>query len=145
MNYLKKVKLIYLIFICTICLINNYVFSQENKEIIRQKERIEFEFKFLDRNYWTIKNDKNLIVISDFETGDKLIWKIKFLDHSFNIYREEELNLDRSYRLIDHYKNDDKILILFKKNYSSDKEYKIIIIHNNNEKIEDYQIVKTRM
>ena len=140
MNYLKKVKLIYLIFICTICLINNYLFSQENKEIIEQKERIEFEFKFLDRNYWTIKNDKNLIVISDFETGDKLIWKIKFLDQSFNIYREEELSLDRSYRLIDHYKNDDKILILFKKNYSSDKEYKIIIIHNNNEKIEDYQI-----
>ena len=30
MNYLKKVKLIYLIFICTICLINNYVFLTFN-------------------------------------------------------------------------------------------------------------------
>ena len=93
MNYLKKVKLIYLIFICTICLINNYVFSQENKEIIKQKERIEFEFKFLDRNYWTIKNNKNLIVISDFETGDKLICKGW---HQEAEYRMIQNNLDNS-------------------------------------------------
>jgi len=140
MYYLKVIKLIYLIFIFIISLSNNYVFSQETKEILKQKERVEFEFKFLDRNYWTIKNDKNIIVISDYETGDKLIWKFKFLDQKLNIYREEELSLDRSYRLIDHYKNQDKILILFKKNYSSDKEYKIIILHNKNDKIEEYQI-----
>ena len=78
MYYLKIVKLIYLIFILTLCLIKNYVFSQEAKEILKQKERVEFEFKFLDRNYWTIKNEENLLVISDYETGDKLIWKFKF-------------------------------------------------------------------
>ena len=125
MYYLKIVKLIYLIFILTLCLINNYVFSQETKEILKQKERVEFEFEFLDRNYWTIKNGENLLVISDYETGDNLIWKFKFLDQKLNIYREEELELDRSYRLIDQYKNQDQIFILYKKNYSSEKEYKI--------------------
>jgi len=140
MYYLKIVKLIYLIFILTLCLINNYVFSQETKEILKQKERVEFEFEFLDRNYWTIKNGENLLVISDYETGDNLIWKFKFLDQKLNIYREEELELDRSYRLIDQYKNQDQIFILYKKNYSSEKEYKIIILSNKNDKIEEFQI-----
>ena len=56
MNLFNKVKLRHLTFILIILTFNNYTFSQEIKKFIIQKKRIEFEFKFLDRNYWAIKN-----------------------------------------------------------------------------------------
>ena len=136
----KNVKLTHLIFILIICPFNNYMFSQDSEKLIIQNERIEFEFKFLDRNYWAIKNKKRILVINDFETGDKLIWKFKLLDLKLNLLSENEINLDRSYRIKDHFSIEDNIFILYKKDYSNDKEYKIIIINSSDNSIKEYQI-----
>ncbi len=140
MNLFNKVKLRHLTFILIILTFNNYTFSQEIKKFIIQKKRIEFEFKFLDRNYWAIKNNNNIIVVNDFETGNELIWKFQFLDSNLKLYDEDEINLDRSYRMVNHFDAIDKVFFLFKKDYSSDKEYKIIILNTVNNSFREYNI-----
>ena len=140
MNLFYKVKLRHLTFILIILLFNNYTSSQEIKKFIIQDKRIEFEFKFLDRNYWAIKNNNNIIVVNDFETGNALIWKFKFLDSNLKLYDEDEIIIDRSYRMVNHFDAIDKVFFLFKKDYSSDKEYKIIILNTVDNSFKEYQI-----
>ena len=101
--------------------------SQDNLEtIVDQKKRIEFEIDYLSRNYWISSNNDNLLLVRDYETGKELDWKISLLNKKLNIEKDTILNLDRSYNILKIKSDNSNFYILYKNNYSNDKEYLLL-------------------
>ena len=101
--------------------------SQDNLEtIVHQKKRIEFEIDYLSRNYWISSNNDNLLLVRDYETGKELDWKISLLNKKLNIEKDTIINLDRSYNILKIKSDKTNFYILYKNNYSNDKEYLLL-------------------
>ena len=113
--------------------------SQSNLDsIVYQKKRIQFEIKELDRNFYVKSNKDNLIYIKDIETGKNLNWEMKIYDRNLNLLKDTLFELDRSYAILKIYSDNRKYEIIFKKNYSNEKEYLHLLydLESNNIKIE---------
>jgi len=115
--------------------------SQGNLEsIISQKKRIEFEIKYLDRNFWTSSNKDNLILIQDQETGKKLNWKINTYNRQLDKIKDTTYQLDRSFSLIKIISEESNFKLFYKKNYSNEKTYLLINYLPNSNLIESKEI-----
>ena len=117
--------------------------SQSNLDsIVYQKKRIQFEIKELDRNFYVKSNKDNLIYIKDIETGKNLNWEMKIYDRNLNLLKDTLFELDRSYAILKIYSDNRKYEIIFKKNYSNEKEYLHLLydLESNNIKIEEINL-----
>ena len=120
-------KLFSIYFILLIIFPISSIKSQDNLEtIVHQKKRIEFEIDYLSRNYWISSNNDNLLLVRDYETGKELDWKISLLNKKLNIEKDTILNLDRSYNILKIKSDNSNFYILYKNNYSNDKEYLLL-------------------
>ena len=120
-------KLFSMYFIFLIISPTGSIKSQDNLEtIVDQKKRIEFEIDYLSRNYWISSNNDNLLLVRDYETGKELDWKISLLNKKLNIEKDTILNLDRSYNILKIKSDNSNFYILYKNNYSNDKEYLLL-------------------
>ena len=120
-------KLFSMYFIFLIISPTGSIKSQHNLEtIVDQKKRIEFEIDYLSRNYWISSNNDNLLLVRDYETGKELDWKISLLNKKLNIEKDTILNLDRSYNILKIKSDNSNFYILYKNNYSNDKEYLVL-------------------
>ena len=62
--------------------------SQSKPEsTINQKNRIEFEVDYLDRNYFVSSNNETMILIRDYETGTEIKWNISIFDKDLSLKR----------------------------------------------------------
>ena len=91
--------------------------------IINQKKRIQYELKELDRNFYIKSNNDNLIVIRDIEGDRNLNWEIRIYDRDLNLVNDTIFELDRSYIIQKIHSKKKNYEIIFKKNYSNEKEY----------------------
>ena len=120
-------KLFSIYFILLLIFPTSSIKSQDNLEtIVHQKKRIEFEIDYLSRNYWISSNNDNLLLVRDYETGKELDWKISLLNKKLNIEKDTILNLDRSYNILKIKSDNSNFYILYKNNYSNDKEYLLL-------------------
>jgi len=101
--------------------------SQSKPEsTINQKNRIEFEVDYLDRNYFVSSNNETMILIRDYETGKEIKWNISIFDKDLSLKKDTSVNLDRSLELYKIIPVEKYYYLLFKKNYSNDKIYTLI-------------------
>ena len=101
--------------------------SQSKPEsTINQKNRIEFEVDYLDRNYFVSSNNETMILIKDYETGKEIKWNISIFDKDLSLKKDTSVNLDRSLELYKIIPVEKYYYLLFKKNYSNDKIYTLI-------------------
>ena len=112
------------------------------ESIINQKNRIEFEVGYLDRNYFVSSNNETMILVRDYETGKEIEWRILKLDQDLSQEKEISVNLDRSLELYKIIPLEKYYYLLFKKNYSNDKIYTLIRydINENNILKEDINL-----
>ncbi len=120
--------------------LNNLISQSNLDSIINQKKRIQFEIKELDRNFYTKSNNNNLIVIKDIETGRNLNWEIKIYDRDLNLINDTIFELDRSYVIHKIHSEKNNYEILFKKNYSNEKEYLYLSYNTKSNKIQIKEI-----
>lgn len=133
------IKIFIVSFFCLLPL-NNLISQSNLDSIIYQKKRIEFEIKELDRNFYTKSNNDNLIVIKDIETGRNLNWEIKIYNRDLNLINDTIFELDRSYVLHKIHSEKKNYEIIFKKNYSNEKEYLYLIYDVKSNKIQIEEI-----
>ena len=108
--------------------------------IIHQKKRIEFEVEFLNRNYWIESNIKEILLIRDYETGKDIKWDFTIFNKNLQNHFKMEIEIDRSYTLLKKKSENNNFNILFKKEYSNEKEYMLIKINSDSSKILKYEI-----
>ena len=101
--------------------------------IIYQKKRIEFEVEFLNRNYWVESNLNELLLIKDYETGKNIRWDFIIYNKKLNEIYNTKILMDRSFTLYKKQSENKDFNILYKKEYSNEKEYlQIVGAHGNN-------------
>ncbi|MEO2084420.1 MAG: hypothetical protein ABGW65_02715 [Marinoscillum sp.] len=108
--------------------------------IIYQKKRIEFEVEFLNRNYWVESNLNELLLIKDYETGKNIRWDFIIYNKKLNEIYNEKILMDRSFTLYVKQSENKNFNILYKKEYSNEKEYLLIKIRSDSTKIAKYKI-----
>ena len=108
--------------------------------IIYQKKRIEFEVEFLNRNYWVESNLNELLLIKDYETGKNIRWDFLIYNKKLNAIYSEKILMDRSFTLYEKQSENKDFNILYKKEYSNEKEYLLIKIKSDSSKIVQHQI-----
>ena len=108
--------------------------------IIYQKKRIEFEVEFLNRNYWVESNLNELLLIKDYETGKNIRWDFLIYNKKLNAIYSEKILMDRSFTLYEKQSENKDFNILYKKEYSNEKEYLLIKIRSDSSKIAQHQI-----
>ena len=106
--------------------------------IIYQKKRIEFEVEFLNRNYWVESNLNELLLIKDYETGKNIRWDFLIYNKKLNEIYSEKILMDRSFTLYEKQSENKDFNILYKKEYSNEKEY---LLRSSSNKI----VVSTRL
>ena len=104
--------------------------------IINQKKRIQYELKELDRNFYIKSNNDNLIVIRDIEGDRNLNWEIRIYDRDLNLVNDTIFELDRSYIIQKIHSKKKNYEIIFKKNYSNEKEYLYLFYDTKSNKIQ---------
>ena len=108
--------------------------------IIYQKKRIEFEVEFLNRNYWVESNLNELLLIKDYETGKNIKWDFIIYNKKLNEIYNEKILMDRSFTLYEKQSENKDFNILYKKEYSNEKEYLLIKVRSDSSKIAQYNI-----
>ena len=108
--------------------------------IIYQKKRIEFKVEFLNRNYWVESNLNELLLIKDYETGKNIRWDFLIYNKKLNEIYSEKILMDRSFTLYEKQSENKDFNILYKKEYSNEKEYLLIKIRSDSSKIVRHQI-----
>ena len=108
--------------------------QSKHESLINQKNRIEYEVGYLNRNYFVSSNNKTIILVRDYETGKEIKWNMTILNQDLLLEKDTSLNLDRSLELYKIIPKDKYYHLFFKKNYSNDKVYTLIkydFIENN--------------
>ena len=108
--------------------------------IIYQKKRIEFEVEFLNRNYWVESNLNELLLIKDYETGKNIRWDFIIYNKKLNEIYNTKILMDRSFTLYKKQSENKDFNILYKKEYSNEKEYLLIKVRSESSKITQYNI-----